>query len=275
MEKDDELKGTGNSYDFGARMYDPRVGRWLSIDPLASNYPSESPYSAFRNSPILYFDQDGKEWVNAHTARVSELNKIALDNPNDKKIQRDLKNERKNETKVATYIKTIQENDVALYNYIDQLKVEKINGEKVNVKVNVSIAEYDFNQKQDGMISYDNSNEFVNYPDKEGNVGYFAPVSKGGEIGFDVILNGKFSFHDVTLSNEAGDVMYRMEYPQAAYRSGTDKGKNYQEYMKPGGPGYYSTEVEETYKTRKGTPEGKDPNNNPYPLENKSKEKKK
>jgi len=35
--KDDEIHGvTGTSYDFGARLLDPRVGRWLNIDPVVS-----------------------------------------------------------------------------------------------------------------------------------------------------------------------------------------------------------------------------------------------
>ncbi|WP_186279922.1 RHS repeat-associated core domain-containing protein [Fluviicola chungangensis] len=61
MEKDDELKGEGNSYDFGARLYDPRVGRWLSIDPQTSKQPSFSPYKAFLNSPIIFKDPDGED----------------------------------------------------------------------------------------------------------------------------------------------------------------------------------------------------------------------
>ena len=44
MEKDDELKGEGNSYDFGMRMYDPRINRWLKTDPLDKKYPYDSPY---------------------------------------------------------------------------------------------------------------------------------------------------------------------------------------------------------------------------------------
>ncbi|MGB3868734.1 MAG: RHS repeat-associated core domain-containing protein [Flavobacteriales bacterium] len=61
-EKVDEMYGsTGNSYDFGARLYDPRVGRWLSLDPLVDDYPSISPYSYTNNNPILFIDPDGKK----------------------------------------------------------------------------------------------------------------------------------------------------------------------------------------------------------------------
>ncbi|MGB3524583.1 MAG: RHS repeat-associated core domain-containing protein, partial [Flavobacteriales bacterium] len=64
MEKVDEMYGsTGNSYDFGARLYDPRVGRWLSLDPLVDDYPSISPYSYTNNNPILFIDPDGKKIV--------------------------------------------------------------------------------------------------------------------------------------------------------------------------------------------------------------------
>ncbi|MBL4704343.1 MAG: hypothetical protein JKY54_07470, partial [Flavobacteriales bacterium] len=39
MEKDDEVKsGTGNHYNFGARCYDARLGRWLSLDHYAGKY---------------------------------------------------------------------------------------------------------------------------------------------------------------------------------------------------------------------------------------------
>jgi len=63
MEKDDELKGPGNSYDFGARLYDPRIGRWLAVDPLAGKYPGLSPYAFVANSPLIFIDPDGKDIV--------------------------------------------------------------------------------------------------------------------------------------------------------------------------------------------------------------------
>lgn len=60
MRKDDEVHGaTGTSYDFGARLYDPRVGRWLSLDPLAAKVPDASPYAFAINSPILMYDEGG------------------------------------------------------------------------------------------------------------------------------------------------------------------------------------------------------------------------
>ncbi len=59
-ENDNEVKGEGNQIDFGARAYDPRIGRWLSLDPLQAKYPSLSPYNFTANSPIRFVDPDGK-----------------------------------------------------------------------------------------------------------------------------------------------------------------------------------------------------------------------
>jgi len=60
--KDNEITGVdGASYDFGARIYDSRVGRWLSLDPSMKKYPHLSPYNAFENNPIYFKDPDGKD----------------------------------------------------------------------------------------------------------------------------------------------------------------------------------------------------------------------
>ena len=59
MEKDDEVKGKGNSYTTTFRQYDARLGRWLSIDPVT--HPQFSPYSAFDNNPIYYADPSGAD----------------------------------------------------------------------------------------------------------------------------------------------------------------------------------------------------------------------
>jgi len=53
-EKDDEVKGQGNSYTTRFRQLDPRIGRWLSIDPKATAW--ESPYVSMGNNPIWYND---------------------------------------------------------------------------------------------------------------------------------------------------------------------------------------------------------------------------
>ena len=59
-EKDDEINVNGGEYDFGARIYDSRLGRWLTIDP--QHQFRLSPYLSFANNPILLIDPDGG-WI--------------------------------------------------------------------------------------------------------------------------------------------------------------------------------------------------------------------
>lgn len=58
-EKDNEIKGFGNSLNFGERMYDSRLGGFLSRDKMADKYPEVSPYAFVRNNPIMKYDPDG------------------------------------------------------------------------------------------------------------------------------------------------------------------------------------------------------------------------
>jgi RHS repeat-associated protein len=59
QEMDDEIKGEGNSYTTEFRQYDTRLGRWLSLDPLAMKYADISPYASYINNPILFEDKNG------------------------------------------------------------------------------------------------------------------------------------------------------------------------------------------------------------------------
>lgn len=63
--KDDEIYGNNNEYDLGNRIYDPRLGRFLTVDPLASYEYNKSNYSYSGNSPISSLDVDGAYQMSA------------------------------------------------------------------------------------------------------------------------------------------------------------------------------------------------------------------
>ena len=62
QEKDDELKGEGNSLNYTFRMHDPRMGRFFAVDPLARSYPWNSPYAFSENRVIDGIGERGRGW---------------------------------------------------------------------------------------------------------------------------------------------------------------------------------------------------------------------
>ncbi|MEO6549317.1 MAG: RHS repeat-associated core domain-containing protein [Ferruginibacter sp.] len=69
-ENDDEIKGDGNQQDYGMRIYDPRLGRFLSVDPITNDYPELTPYQFASNCPITGVDQDGLEFFQANNGKI-------------------------------------------------------------------------------------------------------------------------------------------------------------------------------------------------------------
>jgi RHS repeat-associated protein len=62
QEKDDEIKGvTGSSLEFKYRIYDSRIGKFLSVDPLSPDYPWYTPYQFAGNTPVWAYDLEGLE----------------------------------------------------------------------------------------------------------------------------------------------------------------------------------------------------------------------
>jgi len=89
MEKDDEVKGSGNSYTTEFRMLDVRIGRWWSLDPVVHHF--QSPYCTFDNNPIFFQDPDGRD---AKTDGLSRKEQRKLDrrvNKFDRQVRKEMR----------------------------------------------------------------------------------------------------------------------------------------------------------------------------------------
>jgi RHS repeat-associated protein len=79
----------GTHYDFGARIYSSRLGRFFSLDPDMNKYPYMTPYCYAANSPILLIDINGlgpgdppgpSNATLNHAAKVTMTTYISLEN---------------------------------------------------------------------------------------------------------------------------------------------------------------------------------------------------
>lgn len=70
QEKDDEIKGEGNSLNYTFRMHDPRIGRFFATDPKEDEYPWNSPYAFSENRVLDAIELEGAEHLNVNVYRI-------------------------------------------------------------------------------------------------------------------------------------------------------------------------------------------------------------
>jgi RHS repeat-associated protein len=77
-ENDNEVKGEGNQQDYGMRIYDGRIGKFLSVDPLYKDYAELTPYQFSSNNPVYNIDLDGLEGTGGANKLAEQTAKTTL-----------------------------------------------------------------------------------------------------------------------------------------------------------------------------------------------------
>ena len=180
QEKDNEIKGIGNSVNYKFRMHDPRVGRFFAIDPLTKKYPHYTPYSFSGNRVIALKEFEGLE----ETGYTRMLDRIHKD---PKKAKIALEDNVKMVKKVINYAfrqgfsHEMPRKLIYAYSYRDgsdytlrESEMEDLHVDKVGIPDEL-IDEY----LDKGVGSYQLESSFMSTARNNGTLGRFQVIVKG------------------------------------------------------------------------------------------------
>jgi RHS repeat-associated protein len=214
--QDDELNGTFfGMVDYGARFYDPQIGRWHSVDLMSEEYFSYSPYVYVMNNSIKLIDIDGNSTYIDENGNVIAVygddNDLSIYQVNSKNLQNGYASSQQN---VVSY--TDPETGKTISN--------RLTGGNVVGKTVHTYSFADFDALEDGNIVPTGVIELESTwgGDKIENalneaIGFFEYAGKAGNF-------GDYDFKDEALKNKPGGYYFGSQISKGIYGSARDVG---------------------------------------------------